>query len=65
MDTLTHTLFGLTTYGAVNKEKMNKETKKAVFFTTLVGSQIPDIDVISRLWDNEGMYQMWHRGRAI
>jgi inner membrane protein len=62
MDTITHTLFGLTTYGAVNKENMKKETKKALFFTTLVGSQIPDIDVISRMWDTQGMYQMWHRG---
>jgi inner membrane protein len=62
MDSVTHTLFGLTTYGAVNKEKMNKDTRRALLFTTLVGSHIPDIDVISSWWDTEGMYQMWHRG---
>ncbi|OIJ21550.1 hydrolase [Anaerobacillus alkalidiazotrophicus] len=62
MDTITHTLFGLTLYGAVDKRKFSKEKKRALLFTTVVGSQIPDIDVISRLWDTEGQYQMWHRG---
>ena len=33
-----------------------------MFATALVGSQIPDIDVISSLWDTTGQYQMWHRG---
>jgi inner membrane protein len=62
MDSITHTLFGLTSYGAINKEKMTKEVKKSLFLTSLIGSHIPDIDVISQLWDTEGMYQMWHRG---
>ncbi|GAX91096.1 metal-dependent hydrolase [Effusibacillus lacus] len=62
MDTITHTWFGLTIYGALNKEEMDARLKKAMFATSLVGSQIPDIDVISRYWDTEGMYQMWHRG---
>ncbi|RXJ01930.1 metal-dependent hydrolase [Anaerobacillus alkaliphilus] len=62
MDTITHTLFGLTLYGAINKRNYTKEQKRALLFTTVVGSQIPDIDVVSRLWDTEGQYQMWHRG---
>lgn len=62
IDSITHTLFGLTLYGAVNKEEMPKELKKPLFFTAVAGSIIPDIDVISRFWDTEGLYQMWHRG---
>ena len=62
MDTITHTLFGLTLYGAADKRELQHHEKRALLVTTLVGSQIPDSDVISRLWDTEGMYQMWHRG---
>ncbi|MCA1032600.1 metal-dependent hydrolase [Bacillus timonensis] len=62
MDSVTHALFGLTQYGAINKNEMDEKLKRAVFTTTLVGSEIPDIDVISQLWDETGMYQMWHRG---
>ncbi|CAG7637769.1 hypothetical protein PAESOLCIP111_03878 [Paenibacillus solanacearum] len=62
MDTITHTLFGLTLYGAVDKSGMSKHEKQALLFTTVAGSQIPDIDVISAWWDSAGRYQMWHRG---
>ncbi|MFD2443279.1 metal-dependent hydrolase [Bacillus sp. CGMCC 1.16607] len=62
MDTITHTLFGLTLYGTVDKSNMDKRTKMAYLFTTVGASQIPDSDVISKFWDHEGMYQMWHRG---
>jgi inner membrane protein len=62
MDTITHTLLGLTIYAAIDKEEMSKGMKRSILFTSVVGSQIPDIDVVSRLWDTEGMYQMWHRG---
>lgn len=62
MDSITHTLFGLSIYGATNKEGTSKEFKKALFFTTVTGSLIPDIDVVSQLWDTAGMYQLWHRG---
>lgn len=62
MDTITHTLFGLSLYGAVDKQKMDKNSRRAYLLTTVGASQIPDIDVISRLWDTEGLYQMWHRG---
>jgi inner membrane protein len=62
MDTITHTLLGLTIYAALDKEEMSKGMKRSILFTSVVGSQIPDIDVVSRLWDTEGMYQMWHRG---
>jgi inner membrane protein len=62
MDTITHTLFGLTLYGAAKQRAMDKPAKRALLFTTVIGSQIPDIDVISQWWDTEGMYQMWHRG---
>lgn len=62
MDTITHTLFGLTIYKSINKEKMNRKMKRSLFFTSLIGSQIPDIDVVSRYFDSQGLYQMWHRG---
>ncbi|WP_210366258.1 metal-dependent hydrolase [Bacillus sp. REN3] len=62
MDSVTHTLFGLALYGAMDKKEMNKQEKLAYFLTSAGASQIPDIDVISKLWDSEGMYQMWHRG---
>ncbi|ART75309.1 hydrolase [Sutcliffiella horikoshii] len=62
MDTITHTLFGMTIFGAVDKRQDDKKTKIAMFVTAVGASQIPDSDVISSLWDTEGMYQMWHRG---
>ncbi|MGK7379599.1 metal-dependent hydrolase [Planococcus sp. 1R117A] len=62
MDTITHTLFGLTLYGTVDKSKMDKNHKRAYLVTAVGASLIPDIDVISRLWDTSGQYQMWHRG---
>ncbi|RSD28259.1 metal-dependent hydrolase [Mesobacillus subterraneus] len=62
MDSITHTLFGLALYGAVDKTDMEKNQKRAYLLTAVGASQIPDIDVISQLWDNEGLYQMWHRG---
>ena len=62
MDTITHTLFGLALYGAVDKKQMKQPQKRAYLVTAVGASQIPDIDVISKLWDNEGLYQMWHRG---
>jgi inner membrane protein len=62
MDSITHTLFGLALYGAVDKKDMEKSQKRAYLLTAVGASQIPDIDVISRFWDNEGLYQMWHRG---
>ncbi|MDN7243013.1 metal-dependent hydrolase [Planococcus sp. N028] len=62
MDTITHTLFGLTLYGTVDKKEMDKNHKRAYLLTSVGASLIPDIDVISRLWDTTGQYQMWHRG---
>ncbi|MGQ3479639.1 metal-dependent hydrolase [Paenibacillus sp. TY11] len=62
MDTITHTLFGLALYGAVKKPNMTRKQRGALLFSTVIGSQIPDIDVISTLWDVSGRYQMWHRG---
>lgn len=62
MDTITHTLFGLALYGTIDKTQMDNSTKRAYLTTTVGASLIPDIDVISRLWDTEGLYQMWHRG---
>lgn len=62
MDSITHTLFGMVIYKTVNKEEMDTKTKRALLFTSLVGSQIPDIDVVSKYFDSQGLYQMWHRG---
>lgn len=46
----------------MKKSDYTKNKKNALLFTTVVGSHIPDIDVISRVWDTNGQYQMWHRG---
>lgn len=62
MDTITHTLFGFGIYKSVNKENMRKKEKNVLLFTSIGASQIPDIDIISKFWDTEGLYQMWHRG---
>ena len=62
MDTVTHGLFGLTIYKAIDKKDQSKELKRAYFLTAMVGSQIPDSDVISQWWDQQGQYLMWHRG---
>ncbi|WKA59115.1 metal-dependent hydrolase [Planococcus shenhongbingii] len=62
MDTITHTLFGLTLYGTVDKKNMDKNHKRAYLLTAVGASLVPDIDVISSLWDTTGQYQMWHRG---
>ncbi|MDQ0208494.1 metal-dependent hydrolase [Alkalicoccobacillus murimartini] len=63
MDTITHTLFGLTTYGAINKKEKDKQTKRALLFTALAGSQAPDLDVVARITETgRVMDQMWHRG---
>lgn len=62
MDTITHTLFGLSLYGAYKNEQDTKSYNRTLFISTIGASQIPDIDIISQLWDKEGLYQMWHRG---
>ncbi len=62
MDTITHALFGLVIYRSIDKEGMSKEAKRALLFTSVAGSEIPDIDVVSQLWDTGGRYLMWHRG---
>ncbi len=62
MDTVTHALFGLVMYNAIDREKLSREEKRSLLFVSVVGSEIPDIDVISQLWDRGGEYLMWHRG---
>ncbi|NHM29541.1 metal-dependent hydrolase [Neobacillus terrae] len=62
MDSITHTLFGLALYGSVDKRKMERKQKLAWLATSVGASHIPDIDVVSQLWDLHGQYQMWHRG---
>ncbi|MGM0789267.1 MAG: metal-dependent hydrolase [Bacillota bacterium] len=62
MDTITHTLFGLALYASVDKSRLEKKEKAAYLTAAVAASQIPDIDVISQLWDTQGLYQMWHRG---
>ncbi|MFC0562413.1 metal-dependent hydrolase [Halalkalibacter alkalisediminis] len=63
MDTITHALFGLTSYGAVNKGEMDRQTKKALLFSAIAASQIPDIDVVASVTETGRiMEQMWHRG---
>lgn len=62
MDTITHTLFGLSLYGAFKDERESKRYNRALLVSVVGASQIPDIDIVSKLWDQEGLYQMWHRG---
>lgn len=63
MDTITHGLFGYTLYKVVKREEMPKKKKQALLFTALVGSQIPDIDVVVEFTEaGRVMAQMWHRG---
>ena len=62
MDSITHTLFGVGLYHGIKKEDMSKKERYVLLFTCIGASQIPDIDVVSQLWDQNGQYQMWHRG---
>ncbi|TBL76268.1 metal-dependent hydrolase [Paenibacillus thalictri] len=63
MDTVTHTLFGLTLYGALNKTGLSPALKKSLFLTAVIGSNIPDIDVVAGFTETgKIMQQMWHRG---
>lgn len=63
MDTITHTLMGLTIYGAAKKKEMAPDMKRALLAAAVIGSQIPDIDAVVRLTEKGSiMYQMWHRG---
>ncbi|TSB44694.1 metal-dependent hydrolase [Alkalicoccobacillus porphyridii] len=63
MDTITHTLFGLTTYGMVDKREKDRPTKRALLFTALAASQAPDLDIVARVTETgRVMDQMWHRG---
>jgi inner membrane protein len=63
MDSITHTLMGLTTYAAVNTRDMDPLTRKALFASAVAASQIPDIDIFLQFTKSGSiMYQMWHRG---
>ncbi|TCS94926.1 metal-dependent hydrolase [Hazenella coriacea] len=63
MDTITHGLFGITLYGAINKEHLPVQVKRGLLAVALVGSQTPDIDVIAGFTETGAiMSQMWHRG---
>jgi inner membrane protein len=62
MDTVTHAMFGVVLYHSIDKTDMSKEMRRSLLFISLVGSEIPDVDVISQLWDTGGEYLMWHRG---
>jgi inner membrane protein len=62
LDTITHTLFGIGIYHSFKKNEATRKERRALLFSSIVGSQIPDIDVVSQFWDQEGLYQMWHRG---
>ena len=65
MDSLTHTLMGLTIYGTINKKEVAPEVKKAIFVASVAGNLIPDIDIVLQLTEKgRFMYQMWHRGTS-
>ncbi len=63
MDTVTHGLFGFTLYKVINKKDLDKPVRRGLLFAALVGSEIPDIDVVAGLTEQgQIMQQMWHRG---
>lgn len=63
MDTITHTLFGYTLYKIAHRADQSKTHQRALLFSALVGSQIPDIDVVAEFTEAGQIYQqMWHRG---
>jgi inner membrane protein len=63
LDTITHTLFGITIYGAAKKDEMTLKEKRALLFTSIVGSQAPDSDIIVEFTEiGKQMSLMWHRG---
>jgi inner membrane protein len=62
MQTITHALIGLTIYCGLDKKGASTGRKKSLFFLTVGGSTIPDIDTVTQWFDHQGMYQMWHRG---
>jgi len=62
VDTITHALIGLVIYRSIDHQTLSKNQKRSLLFATVAGSEIPDIDVVSQLWDTGGEYLMWHRG---
>jgi inner membrane protein len=56
MDNLTHTLAGL----AISQAGFNRKTRYATF-AIIVGANLPDIDLVSRIWGNVA-YLEYHRG---
>jgi inner membrane protein len=62
LDTVTHALFGLVLYHAIERKDLSKDAARSLLFVSVAGSEIPDIDVVSQLWDRGGEYLMWHRG---
>lgn len=60
MDSITHTLFGVAMYDALNKTDMDNKTKLCLFATSVGANVIPDIDVH---WaKSSAQYLMLHRG---
>lgn len=60
MDYMTHTLFGVAIYSALNKIEMDNKKKLVFLATSIASNVIPDIDV---QWAGSGAdYLMSHRG---
>lgn len=63
MDTITHTLMGLTLNGTIDKKELSKNLRNSLFFASICGSNIPDLDFLYQFTEKGRiMYQMWHRG---
>ncbi|MCF6093031.1 metal-dependent hydrolase [Microaerobacter geothermalis] len=60
VDNLTHGLLGYTVFAAAKKDKWTEETKKAIFWGSILGAEAPDIDVISG-WFGDIPSLLWHR----
>ena len=59
----THALLGLSTYTATDQRNLEARTRYALLAAAVIGSVIPDIDVIVRYTEiGQLNYQMWHRG---
>lgn len=59
MDLATHTLVGLTLYQA--RKSHNPRVKPAIFWATIIGSIMPDFDIVYRMQGNMA-YLLNHRG---
>lgn len=64
MDNITHTLIGATVGHSLSRLPSEKRLKRAVFWTSVIGNNVPDLDVLVRLFSENPKlgYLLHHRG---